>query len=47
MCLGNVFDSVFELSPFVLGGGTLVELQTLETVPYIQSKMFQHNSFQL
>ncbi len=37
MCLGSVSDHVFELSPFVLRGGVLVELQTLKTVPQIQS----------
>ncbi len=47
MCLGSVCDRVFELSPFVLRGGILVELQTLETVPEIQSKMFQGRCFQL
>ncbi len=32
MCLGSVCDRVFELSPFVLRGSVLVELQTLKTV---------------
>ncbi len=47
MCLGSVCDRVFKLSPFVLRGGILVELQTLETVLQTQSKMFQRKCFQL
>ncbi len=47
MCLGSVCDSIFELSPFALRGSILVELQTLETVPQIQSKMYQRSCFQL
>ncbi len=47
MRLGSVCDRIFELSPFVLRGGILVELQTLESVPQIQSKMFQCNCLQL
>ncbi len=47
MCLGIASDCVFELSPFVLQGGILVELQNLKTVPEIQSKMFQRRCFQL
>ncbi len=47
MYLGSVCDRIFELSPFVLQGGILVELQTLKTVLEIQSKMFQRRCFQL